>query len=229
MPDLSLRLKIIAGLVPQGAKVCDVGTDHGYLAIYLKCKGIAQSVIATDLNEKPLKRAQENLASAGVSGVSLRLCDGLAGVKQGEADTVIIAGMGGEVIARILEGGAHIVNDGKVTLIMQPTTSPEILREFLCKNGFSIEKEVPVFENGKLYSVIVCSFRNKFADYSEAFYYVGLLTPKTEAGRLYIEKQKKRILSCMAPLEFLDEKRELYLKYKTILDDINQKYIDYGE
>ena len=220
MPELSVRLKTIAKLVQKNSKVCDVGTDHGYLAIYLKGEGIAQSVIATDLNEKPLKRAQENIARAGVSGISLRLCDGLMGVKPGEADTVIIAGMGGEVIAGILEKGAHIVNDSNVTLIMQPTTSPEILREFLCKKGFLIKSETPVFENGKLYSVMVCEFTGKEINCAEAFYYVGLVSPENEDGRLYIEKQKKRVLSCMAPLEFKNQ--ALYLKYKTVLDGINQ-------
>ena len=98
MTHLSLRLETIASLVPLGARVCDVGTDHGLLPIYLKQKGIAKSVIATDLNEKPLENARKNISSSGITDISLRLCDGLSGVSQNEADTVIIAGMGEKLL-----------------------------------------------------------------------------------------------------------------------------------
>ena len=108
MNNLSLRLSTIASLVPKGAFVCDVGTDHGFLPIFLMESGKARGVIATDINEKPLKKAKENLKKTGTEGITLRLCDGLSGIKKGDADTVIIAGMGGEVISGILERGKEI-------------------------------------------------------------------------------------------------------------------------
>lgn len=220
MQSLGLRLKTIADLVPKGAKVCDVGTDHGYLAIYLKSQDIAKRVIATDLNKKPLKRAEENITAAGVSGIELRLCNGLEGLSKNEADTVIIAGMGGEVIAGILEKGSNISKCEDITFIMQPTTSPELLREFLCKNGFCIESETPVLENGKVYSVMVCRFKGEIVEKGDSFYYIGKIKPDCEAGILYIEKQKKRLRDCMIALEKIDGKKELYSYYKNAFEGI---------
>lgn len=220
MPDLTLRLRTIADMVPEGAKVCDIGTDHGYLAIYLKANGKAESVIATDVNEKPLKRAKENITASGQEGISLRLCDGLEGLENGEADAVIIAGMGGEVIAGILERGKEFACDSSVTFIIQPTTSPEILRRFLCENGFSVLEEIPVAENGKVYSVMKCRFSGEISQKGEGFYYIGKVTPETQAGALYIEKQKKRLRECINALENNESKRELYLEYKRIFEEI---------
>ena len=227
MQSLSIRLKTIADCVPTGSKVCDVGTDHGYLAIYLKSQGKAQSVIAADLNEKPLKRAEENIARAGVSGISLRRCDGLEGITENEADTVISAGMGGEVISGILERGAHIRKN--VTFILQPTTSPEALRQFLCKNGFEIEKEIPVSENGKVYSVMVCRFFGESLIKDTAFYYVGLVSPDSEAGLLYIKKQKKRLSDCICALENTGNKSTFYFEYRNALEGIDKLLLQYGE
>ena len=100
MPTLSKRLSVIASLVPFGARVCDIGTDHAFLAIELMRTKRACSVIATDVNEKPLQKAKINVEKSEQSGITLRLCDGLEGVLPEEIDTVVIAGMGGEVISK---------------------------------------------------------------------------------------------------------------------------------
>lgn len=220
MNTLSLRLKTIASLVPKGARVCDIGTDHAYLPIFLKKSGIACSVIATDLNEKPLKNAQSNIHNSGVSDISLRLCDGLAGVKSHEVDTIIIAGMGGEVIVGILNACEWAKATDK-TYILQPTTSAEILREFLCKNGFEIKSETPVFENGKLYSVMTVKFTGVVATQPEAFYFIGKI-PLTETGVLYLKKQQKRALNCITALENIPQKQTDYLKNKLVYDEITK-------
>jgi len=221
MPEISIRLKTIADLVREGAKVCDVGTDHGYLAIYLLKERNAARVIATDLNEKPLSRAKENIAAAGCEGkIELRLCDGLNGVSNGEIDTAVIAGMGGEVIAGIIERSKAFSFNGGVTFILQPTTSPEALRRFLCENGFGILSEIPVFENGKLYSVMVCRYTGNMLKKSEGFYYIGLVKSNCEAGRLYIEKQKKRLFDCVKAVENNADRAELYREYKKAYDEI---------
>ena len=133
MPTFSKRLSVIASLVPVGARVCDVGTDHGYLSIELIKSGVAASVIATDINEKPLNRAKSNAEKSGFQ-IDLRLCDGLVGISPSEVDTVIIAGMGGEVISGIIERGEKVAKSVSL-LLLQPTTSPEALREFLFKKG----------------------------------------------------------------------------------------------
>lgn len=219
MPNLSLRLKTIASLVPHGARVCDVGTDHAYLPIHLITEGGVKSVIATDLNEKPLQNAENNLKKNGISGVQLRLCDGLSGVNEKEVDTVIVAGMGGEVIVGILENCNWLKQSG-ISLILQPTTSAEILRRFLCENRFKILKEIPVFENGKLYSVMTVQYTGVAVSYPEHYFFIGEI-PHTKDGILYIKKQQKRIIQCMHAFEKLENKQQEYRLYENLNSAIN--------
>lgn len=227
MENLSVRLKTIAESVPANAKVCDVGTDHGFLPIYLASSGRAVSVIATDINEKPLKKAEENIKKSGVCGISLRLCDGLSGVDKGEVDTVIAAGMGGEVISGILFRGGEIVKNGDVALILQPTTSPEFLRKYLCENGFSILREIPVEENGKLYSVMSCRFTDEKQSKPNWFYFSGLVDPKDRVGKKYLLKQRNRAEKCMKALEKIESKQKAYNYYKEIFDNLWHLTVDF--
>jgi len=220
MPKLSFRLEAICSLVPFGARVCDIGTDHGYLSIELVKQKKAKSVIATDINEKPLSRARKNIALSGVEGISLRLCDGLSGVNKGETDCVIIAGMGGEVIAKIIEDAKDILNDKAVTIILQPTTSPEFLRKFLANNGFEIQEELPIFENGKLYTAMRVCYVGMPRRYEEFWYFIGDLSPLNENGKRYIEKQYLRCFKCMKSLENT-KKVDEFNYYKSICDGIN--------
>lgn len=222
MQNLSLRLNTIASLVPNGARVCDIGTDHAYLAIYLKKSGKAQSVIATDINEKPLKNAEKNIELSGVSGIKLRLSDGLSEIKQGDADTIIIAGMGGEVIAGILERGKNIAATSGISLILQPTTSPEALREFLCLNGYEIIKEIPLEENSKLYSIMLVKYTGNTLTPKEVFYFVGKILPDTEFGFKYIKKQQNRFLKCAEQLKNVSYKHNEYLHYTSLIEYINK-------
>ncbi len=216
MTHLSLRLETIASLVPSGARVCDVGTDHALLPIYLKQSGSAKSVIATDLNKKPLENARRNIEESGVCDLSLRLCDGLSAVMPSEADTIIVAGMGGEVITGIL-GSCEWIKSADITLILQPTTSAEILREYLLDNGFEIENETPVYDNKKLYSVMLVRFKNNVIKPDPSVYYIGKIEPAGD-GILYIEKQQKRVFDCMKALQNIESEQDKFLFYKSIND-----------
>lgn len=227
MNKLSIRLETIASLVPFGARVCDIGTDHGYLSIYLKSNNIAESVIATDLNEKPLLTARKNIELSGVSGIDLRLGNGLSPVKKGDADTVIIAGMGGEVISGILSQCNWIKNE-EITLILQPTTSADSLRRYLNENGFEIRSEKAVDENRKLYSVMVVKHTGNIIKKPEYFYYIGLLKPISQAETLYIKKQQKILLKCIGSLENIATKQADYNKYKTAYSGITQILTEYN-
>ena len=221
MQSLSLRLSTIASLVPDGARVCDIGTDHGYLPIFLRQTEKAGKIIAADINPLPLENARKNIEQAKVSDIDLRLCDGLSGIKQGETDTVIIAGMGGEVIAGIVKNGGHICQNADITLILQPTTSPEFLRRFLCENGYEIMGEIPIEENSKLYSVMLVKFLGSQNSNEEFFYYVGKIPKDNTVGIKYIKKQQKRFFDCAKQLENVERKREEYLYYKKLLESIN--------
>ena len=104
--NLSDRLRLIAGLIKKGSKVADIGTDHGYLPIFLVKSGITDRVIAMDVRKGPLKKAEDNTRAFCVSDqIELRLSDGLAALEKGEADTVTISGMGGRLIQSILTNG----------------------------------------------------------------------------------------------------------------------------
>ncbi len=219
MQTLSLRLETILRLIPQDAKVCDVGTDHAFLSIALIKRGKAKSVIATDINQKPLKKAEENIKKAEVENISLRLCDGISGVSKGEADTFVIAGIGGEVIWGIISRSPEILKDN-ATLILQPTTSPEFLRKNLYENGFSVLSETPISENGKLYSVMLCKYTGEKTKKENWFYFSGLVDPKISEGKMYIEKQRDRAFKCMKALEKIENKADELAYYKEIYENL---------
>lgn len=149
--ELSPRLRTMAALVPQGARLADVGTDHAYLPVWLLLAGRIPSAIASDLREGPLARARETAAHYGVTDrISFRLCDGLAGIEAGEADAISIAGMGGETIAAILEAAPWT---RERLLLLQPMTSFPDLRFWLQQHGYVIRREVICREGDRLYSV----------------------------------------------------------------------------
>ena len=126
---LQPRLQAIAGLVAAGTRLVDVGTDHGYLPVYLLQEGVIPAAIATDIGQAPLDHARRTAAAYGLSKrLSFRLCDGLAAVSPEEVDTVVIAGMGGETIAAILDA---VPWAGEKDLLLQPMTRAELLRPWL--------------------------------------------------------------------------------------------------
>ena len=198
--DLSKRLSFICSLVQTGSKVCDVGTDHGYLPAFLYKSGKCQSVCATDIREKPLETARKNLALSGADGVKLYLCDGLDLITRNMADTVIIAGMGGEVISGIIDR-APFLRDNTVTLILQPTTSADKLRQYLADNGFVVVCERAIKDNGKIYSVMQAHYCGMPYPIDDLRRHIGLLRPDYTDAKEYIKKQHSII-----------EKRALELK-----------------
>ena len=133
--QLQPRLQCLADLVPQGARLVDVGTDHGYLPVWLLQHGRMESAIASDINTLPLDHARATAAEYGVTAcIDFRLCPGLAKIGSEECDTVAIAGMGGETIIGILKA-APWTRDGTHTLILQPQTKVDLLRRWLCESG----------------------------------------------------------------------------------------------
>lgn len=151
---LTNRLKKISELIPDGSTVADVGTDHAYLPTYCLLKGKIRSAVAMDVNEGPLASAAENTAKYGVSAlVDLRLSDGIEKLKYGETDVIVIAGMGGLLIKRILESGRDKIADGTL-LLLQPMIAQEELRKYLYSSSLGIENEYLAREGGKIYNII---------------------------------------------------------------------------
>jgi len=157
MPNLSPRLTAAASLVRQGSFVADVGTDHAYLPIALCLAGQVRGAIATDVNRGPLEQARGHIYSCGLEDkISLRLCDGLCGVETYEPDDVLICGMGGDLIRRILSDAPWIQKEG-LRLILQPMTHAEHLRQYLCENGFDIVEE-RLAEEDRVYQIIAAEY-----------------------------------------------------------------------
>ena len=168
--NLSPRLAAIAALVPDGARLADIGTDHALLPISLLLSGRIRSAVAADIRPGPLARAESNAREYGVKEIAFVLCDGLDRIPSDSADTVVIAGMGGENIAGILER-APWVKDGPI-LLLQPMSKPEELRRALCASGIRILSEKLVQDNGRIYSVI-CARGGEPARYTPAELYTG--------------------------------------------------------
>ena len=160
-PELSPRLRMVGELVPAGARLADVGTDHAYLPAALILEGKIPWAIAADLRQGPLNRARATVRECGLTGrVAFRLCDGLEGVSRDEADVIVIAGMGGETIVHILEGAAWVKwSEGdqitKKTLILQPMSSMPELRAWLQVSGFCIGEERLSQEGDALYTALL--------------------------------------------------------------------------
>ena len=153
--QLTPRLRAVANMVPAGARLADVGTDHAYLPAALILEGKIPWAIAADLRQGPLDRARATVRECGLTGrVAFRLCDGLTGIQPGEVDAVVIAGMGGETIAAILSA-APWVRTGDVPLILQPMSSFPDLRGWLQGNGFAIQEERLAREGEMLYTALL--------------------------------------------------------------------------
>ena len=152
--QLSPRLKLIADLVKPGSVLADIGTDHGYVPVYCVSKGICPKAIAMDVNSQPLEKAKENISKYGLEDfITTRLSDGLEALSAEEADSVVIAGMGGLLIMNILEQGAHLL--GKDTqLLLQPMLAQKELRKYLYIHGFEITDEYVCREDDKFYNII---------------------------------------------------------------------------
>lgn len=219
MIELSKRLSLIAHFVNEGSSVCDVGTDHGYLPAFLYLAQKCKSVIATDINQKPLDSARVNLERLGADGVRLILCDGLEKVTRADADTIIIAGMGGEVISRIIDR-ACFLRDKTVSLILQPTTAAKELRLYLAENGFAVERETALSENGKIYSVMKARFCGAPYTISDVRAVIGILMPDCDEAIQYINKQYKIADKCARDLRNVPRKQEEYKYFLKLSEEL---------
>ena len=149
--ELSKRLQGVADLVSKGVVVADVGTDHGYIPIYLIDSKKSPRAFAMDVNEGPLLRAKEHIAEYGLDSlIETRLSDGVGALQVGECECVVIAGMGGMLTIKILEEGKEIFKNLK-EFVLQPQSELQKVREYLCQNAYCIVEENMVLDDGKFY------------------------------------------------------------------------------
>lgn len=153
--EISKRLKTIADYVPVATNlVVDIGTDHGYIPIYLIKNKMANKCIACDINLMPLNNARTNIASYQMEDqIETRLSNGLAKINMGEADAIIIAGMGGMLIINILEEKKELVKAVGL-LILQAQTDIVEVRKYIHSINFTIIDEQMVYEDDQYYTII---------------------------------------------------------------------------
>ena len=187
---LSKRLNAVAGMVTKGNIVADIGTDHGYVPIYLIKNKISPLAYAMDINEGPIKIAKANIEREGFSDkIKVIQSDGMEKFTSGMAESVIIAGMGGELIVNILKKSA--VNDTVEEFILSPHKRLDLVRKFIIENGWRIIKEDMIVDSGKYYTVLKAVKGVEKIPYSEEEYMYGrcLLDEKNNILKEYLEKE----------------------------------------
>lgn len=186
MTALSNRLQAAAELCRKGVVAADIGTDHALLACRLALDG-AKFVYASDVREGPLEAARHTIEQTGVKNVEAVLSDGLEKIDY--ADDVIIAGMGGELIARIISGCRFLSQNTR--FILQPMTKADFLRGYLCENGFEIIEERTAYEGSRAYVVMLVKFTGEKRASDELFNLTGKITDPRYLRQISEKVRKK--------------------------------------
>ena len=216
---LSKRLLTVANMVTKGSVVADIGTDHGYLPIYLVQNSISEHVIAMDVNKGPLNKASLNIRQLHLEDkIDTRLSDGLNILKRNEANTVTICGMGGKLIAKILESGKDKISPDN-ELILSPQSEIQQFREYLLQSGYRIVKEDMILDEGKFYVIIKCTLNSE----NEQSENTLSETWQSETGRLNIV-ESEIVESKTDETEIVKSKTD---ESKTVQYDANLKYGKY--
>lgn len=203
---LTDRLLKIASLVSEGKKVADIGTDHGYIPVYLLNEGKVPFAILADVNKGPLENARKEVRQNKLlEKVDLRLGSGIEVLEQGEVDEVIIAGMGGILISELLEAKPNVAHSVE-RLILQPMQAQKELRKYLLNNGYEIINEVLVKEDFRIYEIIVTQYTGKNTSVEDEIYF--------EIGEKLIENQDPLLE------EFINKK---IFMYNSILQKLEGK------
>ena len=203
---LTNRLLKIASLVSENKRVADIGTDHGYIPVYLLNKGVIDFAILADINKGPLENSISEVKINKLEDkVDLRLGSGIEVLKKGEVDEVIIAGMGGILISELLEANKEVAHSLD-KLILQPMQAQEELRKYLLNNGYEILNECLEKEDFRLYEIMEVRYTGKNTVVEDDIYY--------EVGKKLIEN-KDQLLE-----EFIDNKIK---KYNNIIEKLGDK------
>jgi len=205
---LGERLQLCASMVRPGAAMADIGTDHAYLPIWLAKQDLIAYSIAADVKLGPLQKAQINIQRYHVQNtVSARLSDGLNAIFAPEADDIVIAGMGGEMIIKIITD-APWLKDKQKHIILQPMTSAEQLREFLAEQGFAVLKEQAVVEDGRVYSALLAEYSTEKISVDELYPHIGKLDAGTPDNCAYIRRRVTNLEKRMHGLNLSQKKEE---------------------
>lgn len=224
---ISKRLEQVASYVPKGAVLADIGSDHAYLPLFLKKKNWIQRAVAGEVVEGPYQSALKNVAESGESqSIVVRLANGLAAVEASDQiDTVTIAGMGGRLIATILEEGMDRLT-GVKCLVLQPNNREDELRVWLMEHGFQIVAESILEENGKLYEILVVEPGQMILSKMELRFGPYLLQEKSFIFQKKWQKEQEKLETALShvPVEKVQERALLEAKIQQI-----REVLDVGE
>ena len=210
-----------ASFVTPGNRLADVGTDHGYIPIALVQEKIIPSALAMDVNPGPLERAKQHIREFHLeSDIHTRLSDGVQSLQPGEADSVLIAGIGGALTVKILQEGREVLRTVK-ELILQPQSEIDKVRRYLEQAGYKITKEDMVWEEGKYYQVMKAEAGEMHYD-CENFYHYGKLL--LESGHPVLRKNlTQRRALCEQLLKKLDQEGRIEERTQARLQEIKEE------
>lgn len=222
MIAIDKRLKTIAKFINKDSFVLDVGADHGYLSIYLIESGIAKKVTATDVKKMPLESAEKNIIEHNLTDrINTLLTDGLKGINLTEVTDIVVAGMGGILISEILSE-KHPLQDKN--LVLQPMTQAPFLRKWLCKNGYHIVSEAPVFVGDKGYCVINAVYDGKIRNSDKLFELIGKIPfSKEEETQKYLDYIKAKLQKKIDGLKKSKSDSEKLAEALSLVDKIPSK------
>lgn len=188
---------VTCAMLCEGDKIADIGTDHAYLPCYMVKNSLAKSALACDCAEKPLENARNHIKLMRLEDkISTILSNGLTKVPLQDVTDIVIAGMGGQLIAEILSNCVQIrENVPRINLVLQPMTKWDYLRNWLYHNNFKIKKELACCQGKFVYSVMQAEYTGEIPDYecSPEYLYTGFVSPQTPQGRAYFLRQIDRL------------------------------------
>lgn len=194
MFKLDKRLRQVAEFVEMGAVVADIGCDHGYLVAKLALSGKAAYGYACDLNENPLRAAKRLVEEYGLEEkVETRLTSGVQGLPLEEITCIVVAGMGGDLIARIIDAEPTLKNK-RYNFVLQPMSKHEHLRQYLYANGFEILREAAVKQKRNFYSIMQVCYSGKVHNPTQAHLLFGSMQRQIfPQNREYVLYQREKI------------------------------------
>ena len=212
MVTLSKRMQALADQVSAGAVFADIGTDHGFLPIYLVEQKKVERAIAMDVRPGPLSRAKEHVKEAGLEEkIELRLSDGLEKLSVGEAQTILISGMGGPLMEGILTRGAAVAKEA-TELILQPQSEIDGFRRFLAREGYVTLEEDMCLDEGKYYFLMKVVHQSK-TEAREG--YVPSTDVEFAYGGLLLQQRNSLLLDFLLREKALWEDTYTHLKQQT--------------
>lgn len=215
---LSSRLRTISDLVPNGTRVGDIGSDHGYVIADLLQQNKINKGIASDINEGPVENCRETMRQQQLDA-DVRLGGGFLPYKPGEIDIAIIAGMGGELIRDIFLESKAVVNSVD-TFILQAMTGQDVLRRWLLNNNFNIIQETIAVEQDRFYEIMVVKHGKMDIDPSDLSYEIGFKMDLTENYRGFIEKKLQKYTMILNQIK--DPKHERAVEAQKIVDQLSE-------